>query len=152
MPVLAILPLELKHRPAIYRIFDEARRGMRYLPPLQPKESYPWVRDVLLKSAQLLVAEEKGIALGFLALDGEELTYLCVASDHRGRGIGGELLKTAQERSGGRLHLDVFDANRRAISFYERNGFRTIAHTEAGGNEEGLSSRRMEWRGAPASA
>jgi GNAT superfamily N-acetyltransferase len=88
--------------------------------------------------AEVVVAEEDGIALGFalffhnfstfLGRPGIYLEDLFVLPEHRGRGIGRTLLahlaRLAVERGCGRLEWAVLDWNRDAIGFYESLGAR----------------------------
>ncbi|MEV0255700.1 GNAT family N-acetyltransferase [Streptomyces sp. NPDC050732] len=70
----------------------------------------------------LLALMERRAADGELVMDG-----IAVASEHRGKGIGGLLLReiaaVATEHSCRRVRLDVIDVNPRARALYERHGF-----------------------------
>lgn len=86
--------------------------------------------------AETLLAEEDGKPVGFaiffhnfstfLGKPGIYLEDLFVLPEHRGGGIGRELLerlaRIAVERDCGRLEWAVLDWNRGAIGFYERLG------------------------------
>ena len=88
--------------------------------------------------AEVVLAEEDGIALGFalffhnfstfLGRPGIYLEDLFVLPEHRGLGIGRMLLahlaRLAVERGCGRLEWAVLDWNRDAIGFYESLGAR----------------------------
>jgi GNAT superfamily N-acetyltransferase len=88
--------------------------------------------------AETLIAEDDGTPVAFalffhsfstfLAQPGIYLEDLFVVPDHRGRGIGKELLQAlariAIERDCGRLEWAVLDWNESAIGFYERLGAR----------------------------
>jgi GNAT superfamily N-acetyltransferase len=88
--------------------------------------------------AETLIAEDDGTPVGFalffhnfstfLAQPGIYLEDLFVLPEHRGGGIGKELLqalaKIAVERDCGRLEWAVLDWNESAIGFYERLGAR----------------------------
>ncbi|MCW2824386.1 MAG: family N-acetyltransferase [Aeromicrobium sp.] len=58
-----------------------------------------------------------------------------VRADHRGRGLGRELLEAAEgwcaDHSIGVLRLHVFAHNETAIGLYETSGFGTTSHTMA---------------------
>ncbi len=93
-------------------------------------------------AAEVAIAEVDGAAVGFalfftsfstfLGRPGIYLEDLYVRSAHRGRGVGGALLRhLAQEtraRGYGRLEWSVLDWNRDAIGFYLRLG--AVAMTE----------------------
>lgn len=88
--------------------------------------------------AALLVAEEDGAALGFVSLevlrdffDGAEhghVSVLAVARDAEGRGVGGALMRAAEdwarERGYGKLTLNVFEGNARARAVYAHLAYR----------------------------
>ena len=86
--------------------------------------------------AEAVLAEEDGEPIGFalffhtfstfLARPGLYLEDLFVLPEHRGRGVGRDLLshlaKLAVERGCGRLEWAVLNWNNEAIRFYERLG------------------------------
>ena len=88
--------------------------------------------------AALLVAEEDGAALGFVYLevlrdffDGVEhghVSVLAVARAAEGRGVGGALMRAAEdwarERGYGKLTLNVFEGNVRARAVYAHLAYR----------------------------
>ncbi|MBM7067399.1 GNAT family N-acetyltransferase [Actibacterium sp. 188UL27-1] len=80
---------------------------------------------------------------GFSVLDGETLTALYLAPDHRGAGLGAMLMDRAKAKVP-RLSLWVFQANMGAVTFYTRHGFRDVARS-AGDNEEGLPDLNLVW-------
>ncbi|GGW25996.1 molybdopterin-guanine dinucleotide biosynthesis protein MobC [Gemmobacter lanyuensis] len=61
---------------------------------------------------------------------------ICVARDHRGRGIGRALVEMlcaeAEARGHDAIRLEVIDTNIRARALYERLGFRVIKHDRLG--------------------
>jgi putative acetyltransferase len=63
-----------------------------------------------------------------------------------GRGIAHELMEEAKRRSPGFLQLDVNADNKRALAFYERQGFRSIG--EGTNPNSGARTVAMEWRDA----
>lgn len=88
--------------------------------------------------AEVVLAEDDGRPVGFalffhnfstfLGRPGIYLEDLFVVPEHRGRGIGRDLLvhlaRLAVERGCGRLEWAVLDWNHEAIGFYERLGAR----------------------------
>ena len=113
----------------------------------RPRESVePFVRDVLLGEFEVLVAEEGGRLVGFLALmPPDVLSHLYLAAEHTGRGLGGALLELARRRFPEGLQLWAFQSNLGALRFYERHGFVPVEWTD-GDNEEGAPDVRMVWR------
>jgi ribosomal protein S18 acetylase RimI-like enzyme len=92
-----------------------------------------------------LGAVREGAMADFVAVDGEEVVADCeilcegregtvgllVAKGHRGRGVGGRLLEKCIARArdlGVRaVRAKVSASNARAISFFEKSGFRRLA-------------------------
>lgn len=100
----------------------------------------------LIDSGVVTVAELDERVAGFLALDGQELDALFVASWAQGRRVGTALLNEAKARSEV-LDLWTFQQNTGAQRFYLRHGFAEIARTD-GDNDEGLPDIRYRWRRA----
>ncbi len=82
--------------------------------------------------ALLLVGEEDGIVVGTVmaGYDGHRgwINYLAVHPSRRGRGLGRELMRTAEERLVAtgcpKINLQVRDENVGARGFYEALGYR----------------------------
>jgi len=78
-----------------------------------------------------------------------ELTYLAVAPESRGTGIGGQLVAVfgeAMRHAGvGAYELSVDDENERAIAFYEQLGFRLVGRY----SEFGIGHRRYRLEVGP---
>jgi GNAT superfamily N-acetyltransferase len=68
---------------------------------------------------RIIVAEDAGAVIGFVAFEEGELSALYVLPDHWGRGVGASLLAAANPVS----RLWVLAGNSRARSFYERHGW-----------------------------
>ncbi len=80
------------------------------------------VETRFLPRAETLVAEAAGRAVGFAALEGDDLTGLFVRPDRWGQGVGRALLAAASQDRG-RLAVTVFRRNERAVGFYRAQGF-----------------------------
>jgi ribosomal protein S18 acetylase RimI-like enzyme len=75
------------------------------------------------------VATHRGRIVGVAVLDGTLLDLLWVDAARRSQGIGGALLEEAERQaalSGDELVLEVWRVNRRAVEFYERDGFTIV--------------------------
>jgi putative acetyltransferase len=88
----------------------------------------PWWRarwrDELVPHAAIIVAEQEGATVGFVTIDAAGyLDQLVVAPDHWGSEAAELLVNEAKRLSPDRITLLVNNDNRRAIRFYERNGF-----------------------------
>jgi ribosomal protein S18 acetylase RimI-like enzyme len=87
-----------------------------------------------------------GMASGTAPVQGEvELISMWVAPEGRGSGVGDALVEAIARWTSGqgahRLVLAVRQANRRAIAFYERQGFRDVGSASAVGDP--FPERRM---------
>jgi putative acetyltransferase len=117
---------------------------MTYLPTLySPDQIRAWMRDKVFPSQRVIVAELEGDLVGYVSHTETSLSNLYVLPTHQRRGVGSALLKVALENMSDEAELWVFEANTEAIRFYERKGFRTVAHTD-GENEEKLPDRLMK--------
>jgi putative acetyltransferase len=103
-------------------------------------------RSELVPNANIVVAEQQGMLIGFVTIDLKNyLDQLVVAPDHWGSQLANTLVDEAKRLSPDRIMLAVNTDNLRAIRFYERNGF-----VPSGGDVNPTSGRpvlRMEWKG-----
>jgi len=114
-------------------------------PPIHSlDEIRQWIADVVLvKCAVDIAADRDGNPVGFIAVDGNEVSELYVAPGWTGRGVGSVLLRGA--RAGrSELELWAFQSNSGAIRFYERHGFHEVRRT-AGENEERAPDVLLAW-------
>ena len=72
---------------------------------------------------QIWVYELAGVALGFLAIQGEFIDRLYVNPAYHRQGIGHALLMKARQLLPKHMWLFTHAANKMARSFYEKNGF-----------------------------
>jgi putative acetyltransferase len=103
-------------------------------------------RDELLRTADVVIAEQDGVLIGFVTIDPRTfyLDQIVVAPEHWRSGIGAVLLEEARRISPYGLDLDVNVDNARAIAFYKKHGF-----TIAGPGKNPVSGKpvhRMSWR------
>ncbi|HLJ61501.1 MAG TPA: GNAT family N-acetyltransferase [bacterium] len=137
---------------AIAELYLASRRDA--LPYLRNAHTDPeireWVPAVMMKRADVWVAEIGGTVVGFLSLAGDYVDHLYLLPGFYGRGIGSLLLDKAKELSPGRLRLFTFQRNTRARAFYEARGFVAIEFTDGSQNEEREPDALYEWRGSGA--
>ena len=133
--------------PALARILGDWVRETGWMPVLHTREEDLGFLAHLIGTTEVTLAED-GTPSGFLALDGEDVRALYLAPEARGQGIGRALLDHAKA-SRGRLSLWAFEANPRAVAFYQREGFRVAERTDGSGNEEALPDLRMIWDATP---
>lgn len=77
----------------------------------------------MLAQAELYVCEEEKEICGFAGLEGDYIAGIFVSAGHRSRGIGKQLLDNIKVLHKS-LSLHVYQRNTRAVSFYQREGFR----------------------------
>lgn len=102
-----------------------------------------------------LVAESDGVILGHLAARAgpasAHVDRLYVAGESQGRGVGAALLAALQARIGAAttVTLHVEASNRRALAFYERQGFRQIGRARETAAGVAFDVRVLQRSGAP---
>jgi putative acetyltransferase len=102
-------------------------------------------RNELVPQAQIVVAEFAGNMVGFVTVDPATLylDQIVVAPEAWGTRTAEHLLAEAQRLSPRGLDLQVNQDNRRAIRFYEKQGF---AITGEDKNSAGRLTYWMKWR------
>lgn len=109
-------------------------------------ETREWVRDHLMREAQVWVAAAAGDEpVAVMALHEGWVDQLYVLAEWSGQGIGSQLLERAKQQSPAGLQLWTFVSNEPARGFYERHGFVVEEQTDGSGNEEGEPDLRMVW-------
>lgn len=76
----------------------------------------------MLPQAEVYVYEENKIIQGFVGVQEEYIEGIFVSSKMQSHGIGKALLDYIKDKKG-RLQLNVYQKNVRAMSFYQREGF-----------------------------
>ena len=127
-----------------------ARRSREYFLPYLPRlHSFEgdkkFYRNRVFPDCQVWVAEDRNELVGFCAFKEGWVEHLYLLPGHVGNGIGETLLNEAKAAHPF-LQLWVFQQNTRAISFYERNGFRKVKETDGASNEEKCPDALYEWR------
>ena len=93
----------------------------------------PLVGDELSQLATVIgVRDDEGQVIGFIGVEGVEVTALFIHPAWRGRGIGRQLLTYAVETLGA-TQLDVNEQNDQAVGFYRRMGFEVAGRSEVDG-------------------
>lgn len=103
-------------------------------------------RNRVFSTCQVWVYEENREIVGMCAFREGWIDHLYLLPTHVGRKLGVSLVNKAKENHRF-LQLMVFQRNTRAISFYERNGFRKVRETDGSTCEEKLPDALYEWRG-----
>ena len=111
---------------------------------LEQKRSSAYFEGAL-HADTILVAESNGELIGYVQFgdvdaaaperrpDDQILHRLYVATEQQGRGVGRRLMEAALRHprlaTAGRVYLQVWEVNDRAIRLYESLGFRTVGKT-----------------------
>ncbi len=133
---------------AISDLFVRVRDEMTYLPRIVD-EHRPLLGGWFLDRDEIWVAEQSGAVIGFLGLNGEEVSHLYVDQRAQGSGVGAALLDHAKRLRPARLQLWVFQKNTGARRFYERHGFKLFKLTDGAGNMEHEPDALYEWLPTP---
>jgi len=110
--------------------------AMPQMPVLHtPEDDLAYFSREVFPSAEMWVAEQSAVVVGFIAFRPGWVDHLYVHPDQQGHSLGRTLLALAQssERS---LHLWTFQCNLGARRFYERHGFRIERETDGTNNAE----------------
>ena len=144
---VALLPATSHDADEVARIHLAARAdALPYLPRLHTSDEVrTWIAGVVLPRCRVWIARRDGLAVGFLALDGDELDQLYVLPGRTWQGIGSRLLALTKLESPGRLRLFTFQRNAGARAFYEAHDFQAVAFSDGSRNEEREPDIRYLW-------
>lgn len=147
MSKIEIIKAEFKDSPSVVEIFNNARAEMTYLPIVHTPTEVNNFFTSLVKNGDIWIAKFEDKVVAFMEIKEDWLHHLYVVPNFQNRGIGKSLLDKAKQESPKRISLWIFEDNREAIKFYEREGFilqekRTEAQTT---NEEYLPDRKYIW-------
>lgn len=132
--------------PQLAALFQRSRAALKFLPELHSPDEHLWfIRNVVLATEKVTIAEREGVMAGFLAERAECITQLYLEPGFRQLGIGTCLLNDAKSHHD-ELWLWCFAANIPARTFYEKQRFVAESFTDGAGNEEGLPDVLYRWR------
>src|SRR5262245_39629194 len=132
---------------AIAAVFSTSYRLLTFLPTVRTdEERRRFIENVILKTCEVIVAEDETGIVSFLALNGQVVRLFYTRPDRIGRGAGSLLLEAAKNSGVEALELWCFQANDRARRFYEARGFRAIGFTDGADNEEKTPDVRYRWQ------
>ena len=106
------------------------------------KVQYGSVRQMIPES-EIYVCEKSELITGFIGLSGNYIAGLFVASVFQSQGIGKKLLDYVKELKP-ELSLQVYQKNRNAVRFYQREGF--VIESETTDENTGEREYIMNWR------
>ena len=102
---------------------QSARSSHAFMDDAEFVELKPRIRDLLLPSMDVWVAESAADTLGFVGARGEHVELLYIAPGAQGRGIGSRLLAQLAD-GGGPRSVEVYADNAVGLGFYLSQGFR----------------------------
>ncbi|HRN95844.1 MAG TPA: GNAT family N-acetyltransferase [Candidatus Levybacteria bacterium] len=121
---------------------------MKYLPNLHTDEQTQNYITSLIEDGGLSVAKRDTTIVGFIHIQNNHVNHLYIDRSFQNQGIGKLLLDHAKSLYLDGLELWVFEENKDAIRFYEKEGFilteKRDIHTTS--NEENLPDRRYQWK------
>ena len=100
---------------------DTNIKAHNFIPAEYWKSNFRSVKEALLL-AEVYVYEYDTEIQGFIGLNDEYVEGIFVSGEMQSQGIGKNLLNYAKDKRN-KLHLNVYQKNARAISFYKREGF-----------------------------
>jgi GNAT superfamily N-acetyltransferase len=118
--------------------------ALPYLPVLHTIDDGLIFFSEVFSTCTVLVAERRGLIIGYCAYHDGWIDHLYVHPEHQGQGIGSMLLERAMQVED-TLRLWTFQKNAQARAFYERHGFRLVRTTDGSGNEEREPDALYEW-------
>jgi ribosomal protein S18 acetylase RimI-like enzyme len=136
----------------IINVYLTSRKEFVPFAPLvdSEKEIYWWIRDRLIPTNRVTVAEQDGKVIGMMALSRDNtagwIDEFYLHPKAIGRGIGRTLIDRAKAELGSPIRVYTFQENTEAIEFYERHGFRPINYGDGSTNEEHCPDILYEWR------
>lgn len=119
------------------------------LPEIAFAKRLEWWRarwqDDLVPNNEIVVAENARGLTGFVVIDPETgwLDQIAVDPAHWGKGVATQLMEEAKRISPRLVRLDVNQVNRRAVRFYEREGFTRAG--EGVNKHSGAATYLYEW-------
>lgn len=88
------------------------------------ENNYEYVKEILPK-AEIYVYIDSDKIKGFIGMNNNHIEGIFIDTDSQNKGIGTALLNKVKEDKA-KLTLNVYDKNKKAIKFYQKNGFEII--------------------------
>ena len=112
--------------PEVMEIWLQANEEAHaFIPAAYWQENYDMVCE-LLPQAEVYVYEKNVHLSGFIGMNGEYVAGIFVRQSARSQGVGKQLIHYVKDRKE-RLIVHVYEKNKRAIHFYEREGFVVVS-------------------------
>lgn len=133
MPTITLRDYLKSDRPAACALHDRAA-VIEMQGACDPRAFVPLADDVAdgedFDLAKKTVACRNGQVVGFVGVDGNEVTWLYVAPEEFGQGVGRQLLKAGLAAIKGLARVHVLAANKRALGLYGSEGFSIVRYIE----------------------
>lgn len=120
---------------------NENIKTHNFIPKEYWESNYEYVKK-LLPNSEIYVYIENDKIEGFIGINEDYIEGIFVNSNYQNKEIGTALLNKAKEAKE-ELTLNVYEKNRKAIKFYEKNGFKIVK--EAVDKETNEKEFRMIW-------
>ncbi len=127
-----IRTVEAAEYPVLIKIWESA---VLHTHDFLRQEDFYYYREQLplyFGQVTLLGYESGGSLTAFMGIAGPSLEMLFAHNDHRGRGIGKQLLVHAMEQLQV-TRVDVNEQNRQAVAFYQHMGFHVVKRSPLDG-------------------
>lgn len=133
-PVYVIEPAIKHDYPELIMIWEAAVRATHHFLKEEDLQLFKQlIFDQYFDAVDLYVAkDENGRLLGFMGIVEHHLEMLFVHPDAHGKGLGKQLLNDAVNKLGV-THVDVNEANEKALQFYLHFGFEQFKRSETDG-------------------
>ena len=120
---------------------DTNLKAHNFIPAQYWNDNYEAVKEMLSQAELYVYEDERGIQ-GFVGLCGDYIAGIFVQSGAQSGGIGRQLIDFVKGIRG-RLKLNVYQNNPRAVRFYQREGFMICG--EQTDENTGEAEYRMDW-------
>lgn len=120
---------------------NENIKAHNFIPKEYWKENYEYVKKILPNSEIYVYIEQNKIK-GFIGINNNYIEGIFIDSDSQNKGVGTALLNKAKEEKM-KLLLNVYEKNKKAIRFYEKNGFKIVKKSVD--NETNEKEYEMLW-------
>lgn len=99
-------------------------KAHNFIPKEYWESNYEYVKEILPK-AKIYVYIDSDKIKGFIGMNNNHIEGIFIDTDSQNKGIGTALLNKVKEYKT-KLTLNVYDKNKKAIKFYQKNGFEII--------------------------
>ena len=99
-------------------------KAHNFIPKEYWENNYEYVKEILPK-AEIYVYIDSDKIKGFIGMNNNHIEGIFIDTDSQNKGIGTALLNKVKEDKA-KLTLNVYDENKKAIKFYQKNGFEII--------------------------